>query len=175
MAIADDVAAVLNDKNVNKIDFQLGPLAVNGAELRKIAKAIGDKTIELVVKSAGKQLSAAYSPTPIRRMTLSSGKIASAFDKSGIVHESIHAVVDLSGHKAIGGRMDEVAGYLGESVYLAALGVGLSQVAADPAGKAIYKEAYALHALLKKRKKLNPKDVEALGTAIHLNPAYADL
>jgi hypothetical protein len=179
MAIEDDVAAILTDVNVSKINFHLGPLAVNATQLGVVAKAIQEKKIKTEVKSAGGKLSAAYSPSPISRMTLTSDKIISPFDRSGILHESVHAVVDLSNQKTIGGRNDEVAAYLAECIYLSAMGVGLNRVNADPAGKAIYAAAFAMvkkHNLLKKPgAKLSFDDGKALGDAIHDNPVYSDL
>ncbi len=175
MAIVDDVTAVLAGPLVKKIDFHLGKLSVSAAKLGDVASAMRNGTIKVEVRSTGGRLSAGYSPAPIRKMALSSDKIVDALDRSGIVHESVHAVVDLSGQSAIGGRLDEAVAYIAESIYLSASGVGLSRIGADPAGKKIYTEAYAVvdkhHLLNKQGVRLSEADCEALGKAIAADTA----
>src|SRR5687768_7018301 len=144
MAIEDEVAKTLSDGWVKKINFQLGPLLVNAAKLQDVVKAIRASKIKVVVESAGGQLSAAYSPSPISKMTLSGEKIVKPTEHSAVVHESIHAVVDISGHKGIGGLNDEAAGYLGESIYLSARNIGPAGLVAEPPAKKIYIAAFAL-------------------------------
>lgn len=177
MALADEVAAVFSDRQVRAIDFTLEKLIVNPQRLHSVGQAIKQKRIAVELKSTGDKLGAAYSPHP-NRMTLGSGDLLkSPMGRAGVLHEGVHALVDLYEVQSLTVLEDEVAAYLAETIYLRAWG---HRVRTDHAEtKAIYDAAWGLvdarsmHA--KKGVRLTAQDCRDLITAIHGHAGYADV
>jgi hypothetical protein len=175
MSIADKVAAIFTGPEIAKIHFTLGRLEVSPQRLRGVGAAIKKGDISVVVATTGGLLSAAYSPHP-NRMTIPDDKLASRTSRSGILHEGVHALVDLYNCKEVLVLDDEVAAYLAETIYLKSLGGGIS---GGGAAMKIYNAADHVanaHGLYTKRGvKLKLSDVDDLRKAIHAHPAYSSI
>ena len=175
MSVADKVAAIFTGPEVAKIHFRLGRLEVSPQRLRGVGEAIKKGAIEVVVATSGGMLSAAYSPHP-DRMTIPDDKLTSNTSRSGILHEGVHALVDIYNCKEVLVLDDEVAAYIAETIYLKALG---AKISGDAAAMKIYKAADAVaqaHGLYKKRGvRLKLSDVDELRKAIHAHPAYSGI
>ena len=164
------------DPKLLRIDFEVEGARISGDRLRQVAQAIEDKRITLEIKAGGGLLSAAYTPH-FNRMTLGSTDVVNkSTGKSGVVHESCHALVDLFECKELTELSDEVCAYLAETLYLRAIGAWVSGGSAE---MAIYHEADKVA----KAKKLNTKmgvklaagDYTKLRAAIHAHPAYSGI
>jgi hypothetical protein len=134
------VAAVLRRTEINKIDFFLEKdfLEVSPKRLREVGDAIEKGRIEVVVNGTGSMLSAAYSPHG-NTMTLGDWNVADRpVGRSAIVHESVHALVDLFLCKQTTELSDEAAAYLAEVIFLRAT---KTWVKGDAAAMAIYNTA----------------------------------
>jgi hypothetical protein len=177
MSLASKVAEVYSDVRVARIDFYLGALHVDASGLKKVGEAITGSKICIVEGSTGKRLSGGYSPHN-DQLTLPKG-VDPALDKWKvvIVHEGVHALVDMAGKKAGLTVLDEeAAAYLAEVVFMKAayqtLPTGGSE--AD-----IFKEADALaqsHGLYTdKGAKVPLADAKKLREAIHKTPIYSSL
>ncbi|MGH6943764.1 MAG: hypothetical protein ACREH6_06040 [Geminicoccaceae bacterium] len=175
MAIADEVAKVFFSARIARIDFRLGPLEVSPKRLHAVGKAIGGGRIKVAVASTGRLLSAAYSPHS-NQMTLPSDQIGSVMIQASILHEGVHALVDLFRCTNLTVLDDEAAAYLAEAIYLRA---AHTWVSGDGAALAIYKAADALakaHDLYNTRAvRLSSRDAAALRSAIHAHPAYSGI
>jgi hypothetical protein len=175
MSVADKVAAIFTGPEIAKIHFTLGRLEVSPQRLRGVGKAIKKGAIGVVVAKTGGMLSAAYSPHP-NRMTIPDDKLVSNTSRSGILHEGVHALVDIYKCKEVLVLDDEVAAYIAETISLKAIG---ARIGGGAAAMKIYKEADAVaqaHGLYKKcGVKLKLSDVDALRKAIHAHPAYSSI
>ena len=173
--LVENVASVFRGILIEKIDFQFHPegLVVNPLRLRAVGEAISKGRIEVVVGSTGKMLSAAYSPHS-NKMTLANEKVTgTATGRSGILHEGVHALVDLYKCTSLTDLSDEAAAYLAETIFLH---TGNVRINGDVDAMRIYNAAddiakqYGLYK--KKGVKLTRKQYEPLRQAIHVNPAY---
>jgi hypothetical protein len=171
------VAAIFTGPEIARIHFRLGRLEVSPQRLRGVGQAIKKGDISIVVSKPGKGklLSAAYSPHA-DRMTIPDDKLTSNTSKSGILHEGVHALVDLYKCKEVLVLNDECAAYIAETIYLNALG---ARVGGDAASMKIYRAAdnvCVVHDLYKKRGvKLKLSDIDDLRKAVHAHPAYSDI
>jgi len=177
MSIEDKVAAIFTGPEIAKIHFRLGRLEVSPQRLRGVGQAIKKKdiTIEVAKSEKGKLLSAAYSPHP-DRMTIPDDKLASNTSKSGVLHEGVHALVDIYKCKEVLVLDDECAAYIAEMIYLKALG---ARIGGDAATMKIYRAAdnvCIVHDLYKKRGvRLKLGDIDDLRKAVHAHQAYSDI
>lgn len=140
MAFQKKVADVLRAPEVDKIDFFLEKdfLEVSPGRIRQVADAIEKRRIDVVIDGTGALLSAAYSPHP-NKMTVGDWQVVDRpVGRSGIVHESVHALVDLFECKQATTLSDEAAAYLAETIFLRAT---KTWVKGDAAAMAIYNAA----------------------------------
>lgn len=172
MSLAAKVAAIFEGPRIARIHFRLGRLEVSPARLRGVGKAIKKGDIHVVIAKTGKLLSAAYSPHS-DTFTLPDDKLASVNSQAAVLHEGIHALVDLYKCKEVTVLNDEAAAYLAEVIYLRA---GHNWINGGAAEMAIYNAADQVakaHDLYSKRGvKLSLSDVDDLRKAIHAHPAY---
>lgn len=179
-SLPEKVASVFSNFLVDGISFDLHPegLLVNPIRLREVGKAIAAGRIKVVVASTGGILSAAYSPHS-NTMTITSEKVLEAgTGRSGVLHEGVHALVDLYKCTSTTSLTDEAAAYLAETIYLRA---GKIRFDADAAALKIYDAADELakaRGLYKKKRKpvrLARADYEPLREAIRAHPAYSGI
>ncbi len=184
MSLLSDVAGVLRKDPAGRISFKVDHIAVNKAQMERVAKAIEAQDIAIEIGSTGGQLGAAYSSFVHRRVapgekkligkiTLGNAQVAATpLGKASIFHESVHALMDVSALK-VGMHDDEVVAYLADAMYLRATH---TTVRGGPAEMAIFNAAFALvdgHGMLAKPGvALTWKACDPLRNAIKAHPAY---
>lgn len=175
MSLANKVAAIFESPQAARIHFRLGRLEVSPQRLRGVGKAIKKGDIKIEISKTGKLLSAAYSPHS-DTLTLPDDKLASVSSRAAVLHEGIHALVDIYKCKEVTVLNDEAAAYLAEAIYLRA---AHSWVGGGGAEMAIYDAADKVakaHDLYSRRGiRLSNDDVADLRAAIHKHPAYSGL
>jgi hypothetical protein len=175
MAITDDVAQVFDSARIDRIDFRLNGLEVSPKRLREVGKAIRAGKIKVKVSSSGKLLSASYHPHD-NRLFVPTDQIGAVMIQASIVHEGVHALVDLFRATNLTVLDDEAAAYLAEAVYLRA---AHTWVKGESAASAIYQAADAVaraHDLYSRRGvKLSADHVAELRKVIHAHPAYSSI
>ena len=171
------VADILRLPMIDKIDFVLADdyLEVSPRRLRQVADAIEKGRIDVVVADTGSLLGAAYSPHS-DRMTLRSAQVPdSGLGRSDIVHESVHALVDLFRYTKATELSDEVAAYLAQALFMRSIGLKVTGGEA----KAIFDAAIAIidgHKLGKgKQVRLRGSDYLPLRRVVHAHPAYSGI
>ncbi|GJM43556.1 MAG: hypothetical protein DHS20C21_03980 [Gemmatimonadota bacterium] len=177
MSFQQQVAAIFSSAAAGKIDFQLDGFCVNPARLKQVGAAIACGRIELIQSKKGGGLSAAYSPHSDRLTVPSKTNPAAHKYQVAIVHEGVHALVDIFG-KGAGLTVldDEAAAYLAEVVFHKAIHRPLPSGDSE---KKIYEAADKVatkHGLYgKKPVKLKSSDVKELREAIHAHPEYSSV
>jgi hypothetical protein len=175
MSLADKVAAIFEGPRAARIDFRLGRLEVSPKRLRGVGKAIKKGDIKVEVHTGGKLLGAAYDPHDDTLM-VPDDKLASVASQAGVLHEGVHALVDMYKCKDVTVLNDEAAAYLAEVIYLRA---AHSWVNGGAAEMAIYNAADQIakaHNLYNKRGvRLSNDDAADLRAAIHKHPAYSSI
>jgi hypothetical protein len=177
MSFAQQVAAVFQGAHIDSINFRLSGFQVTGARLRKVGEAISCGRIEVKQEAGGGTLSAAYSPYQ-DRFTLPKNANAGADKwKVAILHEGVHALVDIFGEKAALTVLDdEIAAYVAEVIYYKKLRRPLPSGSSE---RGIYTSANDIvtkhHLDTKKGVHLKAADVKKLREAIHAHPAYSGI
>ena len=175
MSLADKVAAIFESPRVARIHFRLGRLEVSPQRLRGVGKAIKKGDIKVVISKTGTLLSAAYSPHS-DTLTVPDDKLATVTSQAAVLHEGVHALVDMYKCKELTVLNDEAAAYLAEVIYLRA---AHSWVGGGELEMAIYSAADQVaktHDLYSKPGvRLSSEDVADLRAAIHKHPAYSGL
>jgi len=122
-----DVAAVLDEKAVRKIHFHLEQLPVTFYHLRRVATKIKNQAIHIrPIKNLGGSAMYAFASNTIEIDHDFAAKLATnykgvdTYEKSIVVHEAIHAMTDLNFTKSTTIYTNEVAAYLGQTIYLEA-------------------------------------------------------
>ncbi len=177
MALKDDVATVFRDSQVQRIDFHLEGLSVTPPRLSAVGEAIRKERIRLTVGKLGSLLGAAYSPHQ-NTMALGSAQTPrSTLGRASIIHEGVHALVDLFRCTTITELTDEAAAYLAEVIYLRASHFWIQT--SDAATQEIYKTANELcdryDLGIKKGVRLKRNEYEPLQRVIHRHPAYRSI
>ena len=184
MSIESDVTSVLRMGPVALISFRIDNIAVNKAQMESVAQAIERKDIAIEVAKTGGLLGAAYSSFTSRRwipgekkligrITLGSVNVVKTpLGKAAIFHESVHALMDVTGSKPTM-QNDEVVAYIADALYLRATKTTIS---ADPLEMAIFNAAFGLvdrhNMLAKPGVSLTWQNCDALRDAIKAHPAY---
>ena len=175
MSLATTIAAIFEGPRAARIHSPTraaGSVAAAPVRCRQ-----GDKKgdIKVEVASSGKLLSASYHPHS-DTLTVPDDKLASVAAQAGVLHEGIHALVDMHKCKEVTVLNDEAAAYLAEVIYLRA---AHSWVNGGAAEMAIYNAADQLakaHGLYSKRGvRLSVDDAADLRAAIHKHPAYSSI
>jgi hypothetical protein len=168
------VADVLRSPPIDKIDFVLvdDAIEVTPRRLRQVADVIEKGRIDVAVADTGSLLGAAYSPHS-NKMTLRSLQVPDGgLGRSMIVHEGVHALVDLFRYTKATELSDEAAAYLAETLFMRSIGLTVTGGGALP----IYNAAAALidaHKLGKGRQvRLQWADYLPLREAVRAHPAY---
>ncbi len=175
-ALARRVADVFIGPRIQRIDFHLGGLHISPQRLGSVGQAIRQGRIRVEVASTGSMLSAAYSPHH-NRMTIQSEQVLSEVTgQAGIVHEGVHALVDLFRATSTTVLSDEAAAYLAEVIYLRA---AHTWVRGSAAVMAIYNAADRIaqaHRMYERTGAvLRFADYEPLRQAVNAHPAYSSI
>ncbi|MFH1844613.1 MAG: hypothetical protein ABIF77_15540 [bacterium] len=122
-----DVAAVLEEKAVRKIHFHLERLPVTFYHLLRVAAKVKNQAIHIrPVQNLGGSAKYAFAANTIEidhdfaTKLATSYKDVDTYEKSIVVHEAIHAVTDMNFAKNTTIYTNEVAAYLGQTIYLEA-------------------------------------------------------
>jgi hypothetical protein len=175
MSLATKVAAIFEGPRVARIHFRLGRLEVSPQRLRGVGKAIKKGDIKVEVSKTGKLLSAAYHPHS-DTLTVPDDKLATVTSQAGVLHEGIHALVDMYKCKEVTVLNDEAAAYLAEAIYLRAAHSWVSGGAAEMAIYDAADQVAKAHDLYSKRGvRLSVDDVAGLRAAINKHPAYSGI
>ena len=96
MALEHDVANVLRDPKLGRINFQFDKHLVSPAGLAAVAKSIESSGgIKIDVGSTGPLLSAAYSANG-NKITIQNNSVPNQTEsQAAILHESVHALVEM--------------------------------------------------------------------------------
>ena len=184
MSLASSVAGVLRNPPVGHINFRVETITVDKAHMESVAKAIDAGDILVETGSSGPQLGAAYSSYRSRRFAAgekkligkitigSAGVTATPLGRAAILHESVHALMDVRNLK-VSMHDDEVVAYLADAVCLRSSRTTINGGAPE---MAIYKAAFAIvdarQMATKPGVALKWSDCDALRTAIKAHPAY---
>lgn len=176
MSLQLRVASVLRGPRIDRINFYLGGLHISPQKLRAVGDAIASGQISVVIQSTGTLLSAAYSPHS-NRMTLSNNQVTdTVIGQAGIVHEGVHALVDLYRCTNITVLDDEAVAYLTGVIYLRA---AHTWVRGGTAEMAIFNSADNIaqtHRLYERSGvSLAWRDYEPLRQVISAHPAYSGI
>jgi hypothetical protein len=175
MSLADKVAAIFEGPRVARIHFRLGRLEVSPQRLRGVGKAIKKGDIKVELEKGGKLLSASYHPHS-DTLTVPDDKLASVASQAGVLHEGIHALVDMYKCKEVTVLNDEAAAYLAEVIYLRAAHSWINGGAAEMAIYNAADQVAKAHDLYGKRGvRLSLDDVADLRAAINKHPAYSGI
>lgn len=180
-SLADRSAKILELPQTLRIDFHVGVAHISGKRLAKVASAMRSQSgakdhVEVKTGSTGSLLSAAYTPAT-NSMSLKDERVPDTMaGKAAIVHESIHAHIDLAGLK-VTAINDEVVAYLGEQIFWNANHRGVPN--AKPLARKIYEEATKViqsrTLFSRPGAKITWKDCDDLRAAIRAHPAYKSL
>lgn len=175
MSLADKIAVIFEGPQAGRIHFRLGRLEVSPQRLHGVDKAIRKGGIKIEIAKTGKLLSAAYHPHS-DTLTLPDDKLASVSSRAAVLHEGIHALVDMYKCKEVTVLNDEAAAYLAEAIFLRAAHSWINGGAAEMAIYDAADKVAKAHDLYGKRGvRLSHDDVADLRAAIHKHPAYSGL
>jgi hypothetical protein len=185
MTLESDVAGVLRSDPATRISFKVADIAVNKAQIERVAKAIESGDIALKVDNSETPFMANYTSLTgavfkpgerklIGRMTLRNDNVVrTPLGKSTIYHESVHGLISMIGAKP-DEHQDEAVAYLADALYLRAARISVSFPIAQT--KTLYDAAFALvdgrKMLQKPGMTLQWKDCKALVDAVKRHPAY---
>ena len=110
-----NVRVALADAAIKKIRFDHGGMAVRPSCFAEVSKAIGQDRIKVVVVS--KLSSAGVYDCGTDRIELRSPEITSPTRKALIVHECLHAWMDLQAIKTMKIKTSEAAAYLAQCIF----------------------------------------------------------
>jgi hypothetical protein len=183
MSLESDVASLLRNDPVPRINFKIETISVDKAGMECVAKAIDAKDIAVEIAGTGPKLGAAYSSFLARtvahgekkligKITLGSADaVVKPVARAGVFHESVHGLMDVKGWKP-SMHNDEVTAYLADAMYLR---LTKTTVSGGPQEMAIYNAAFAVidkHQMLAKPVSLKWADCDGLRDAIKAHPAY---
>jgi hypothetical protein len=180
MDLKNRVAAVLKEPAVQRIRFQIGGLPVNSSRLDRVADKIRSEEIHVYIWEKLKN-PAEYVPVRDSILLRDADVFSDSYGKSMIVHEAVHAMIDMNEAKATTLFSSEVAAYLAQVIYDLVASRGNSKfrfkaLIMNPDGR-VARESLAL---IDKFKMTNTivnvkwQDYQALREAIKANPAYRD-
>jgi hypothetical protein len=129
------VREVLEKSEIHNISFRLGGLYISPEGLQRVKNAIADGRIDVVLNNSlprrerlQNNEKALYDPTANRIVLLDLAQTADAYGQSFIVHEAVHALVDMSHAGSTTVLTDEVAGFLAQLIFLEAVHYSRSQL-----------------------------------------------
>jgi len=116
--LKDNVKKVLNDEYAAKINFHFGGLHISGDGLGDVAYAIEKGDIK-VVEDPGlpKEIRGRYNPIT-DTMAFRKAKFGDEVFDATVVHEAVHAFIDMTKATQTRRLADEAAAFLAEAIYL---------------------------------------------------------
>jgi hypothetical protein len=190
------ITLILNSKSVQKIDFQLNSVHIDGSQLNVVIGYLATKQwgmggIEIDIGHVDPKAWAEYDATSNKFLfpTANFG-VADKLEKSAIVHECIHAWLDIrmpTGHRMKDGIVrgalrttmatDEAAAYVGEFLYYLYETTPKGGKPTLPAGwtdSPVYREGHRIAASImnKSGAKVSDADVDVLKRAIMESKTY---
>lgn len=125
-------------RKIDQIDFTLDGFTIDAAGLREVGRLMLQGRIHVEVGDTGSRLGAAYTPHSNTMKIKASNRPPNDLWRAGIVHESVHALIDLRCVRTTV-LNDETAAYLAEAVYIRAGGLALTP--SDPGVARVFSAA----------------------------------
>jgi len=180
MDLKNRVAAVLDEPSVQHIRFQIEGLPVNGSRLGRVADKIRSEEIHVYVWEKLKN-PAEYVPERDSILLRDADVFSYSYGKSMIVHEAVHAMIDMDKARATTLFSSEVAAYLAQVIYDLVASGGNSKfrfkaLIMNPDGR-VARETLALidkFNMTNKIVNLKWQDYQAMRETIKANPVYKD-
>lgn len=186
MSLESSVATVLRDYPVSRVNFKIGNILINKAQMDKVAEAIINNSIEIKIGGSGPNFDAFYTSwkslrqkpgekKKIGEITVSQQAVKTVKGKGSIFHESVHALMDVSNYRPPPPTMlnDEVFAYIAGALYMVMLNTKIADKGKEGA---IYSAAYAIidskQMLRKTGTILKWSDCDALLEAVKAIPVY---
>ncbi len=183
MSLAEEIAAILTEPLVVRINFSLSGLSITGAGFGRVKSAIAGNTIRIVTDpdlppEAGGKYNASANELAVDPSLTPRGLSSSVQMRSVMLHECSHALVDLSCASATTILTDESAAYIVQLMYR--LGWGQNWLRSwargtgTPTGR-VFREAIAIidrFGLLRNAARLCRRDFNSLREAVRLHPVY---
>ncbi len=144
MAVAMPIAEVLltqdagQKRKIDLIDFQFEDMRITPQGLREVGRLMLQGRINIEVGDTGEHLGAAYSPHSNTMHIGATNRPPNDEWRAGIIHESVHALVDLR-RVSTSVLNDETAAYLAEAIYIRSGGIAI--VPSNPKAARILEEA----------------------------------
>lgn len=180
MTLQRRVADVFNTPGISKIDFYFEDIHITSNGLREVGEAIRTRRIKVEIDPGkeGSKIAAAYT-AGTDTLSIPSSEINNAFDRSQIVHEGTHALMDMYQYKQLTAANDEIIGYVTDAIYLAAEGAAYDFRRINSPDKNILFNAFILVRLkkmaVKKGVKLTFADTEKIRHSIFTSEAYGNI
>lgn len=175
MPIAEDVAKIYETPQIQRVRFKYAVYWFTPDLYKRIAHAVRFAQhrvggIRVRVNSTMKTLLAAYDPKEDRIDIRDAFVPYNAFGKAALVHEGMHAIVDMR-YRAMRGIAEEALGFVAEAIYLRALNVKAPSSPMHKAADAVV-VSKNLHQSTNRSEELYDGDLKALMTAVSHDPAY---
>jgi hypothetical protein len=129
MAIHDTVAAIFRETHIDAIDFNLnGSLAITPAELRRVGTLFADRVIPIeVVRTRDAPATYRIGRDALVLRSDVAAQIGEDRVKALIVHEGVHALMDLHRCTQTTGLTSEAAGIIAQVIYTLKSGHGVTR------------------------------------------------
>ncbi len=184
MGAQEHFAEILTESAASRINFSLGGLHVNGAGLARIAEALRQKGIRVYrYRQLPADVTAEYKihENALLVREYSRALFSSISSKAVIVHECVHALIDLSRATATTHLTGEAAAYLAQVLYRLNSGDQFREWArvnqGTPVGRIFYEALQIIDRfrLGTQGASLAARDYEGLRQAVHAHPRYRDV
>jgi len=117
----DRIAAILLSPTTRKIDFRLGQWTINADSFARVANAlvVGDIQVNVGLQAGhGKSVEAQYNFRTDTIAVPNANYGTTTLGQAGIVHECVHAFVDMQAVSGQSEAANEAAGYLAYMLFL---------------------------------------------------------
>lgn len=170
---AEQIADFYAGAQLTRIDFKYEHLEISGKQFKALAKAVRDGRVTVKFGDTG-SMGAAYTPRKNLMSLKGDNLMNTRAGRAAVVHEGVHAIVDMSKAKGLMVVDDEAVAYIADTIYMA--NAGMNSVNTDAASQRIYDATYALvdkfKLRYKKGRKIHKKHCKALIDAIAQHPHY---
>lgn len=174
LALRRLVVEALSGPVVNRINVSHAGHTITGRTLTVIANRVIDREIGVVVDSKAGSGEAAYdSSTDTFHLGFSSA--SSRTRKALIIHEAVHAALDMHTASAVSVAQSESLAYVVQSFYVREYTLNPDEerlTSSNPLKDKVYEIAWDMAAMLSKGKQPEPLHWNALDSAIRRHPTY---
>jgi hypothetical protein len=183
VSLATEIAAILTEPLVVRINFSLSGLSITGAGFGRVKSAIAGGTIRIVTDpdlppETGGKYYASTNELGVEPSLTPRGLSSSVQMRAVMLHECSHALVDLSHASATTILTDESAAYIAQLIYRLGWGQNYLRTWArgsrTPTGR-VFREAIRIidrFELLRSAARLCRQDFNSLREAVRLHPLY---